>query len=359
MNKTYEIIPKIPQYKLFRKFNYPKILPLNLTVSVTYRCNSRCKTCNVWKKKVDEFTIEEYDRTFKSIGKSPYWITISGGEPFIREDIDQICRSVYDHIKPGIINIPTNGIKYDLIPKKVEEIVETCKDSQIIINLSIDGIGEKHDEIRNVKDNFKKALKTYDALRAMDYPNFSLGIHTVISKYNVRNVPSIYDYFKDKHPDSHISEIAEERVELDTIGAGITPSLDDYTESIDYLIGMIKQEHHEGFSKVTQAFRLRYYDHVKESIRIKKQIIPCYAGFASTQISPDGDVWACCIKAEPLGNLRDVDYDFKKVWFSDKAHEIRKETKKGECYCPLANAHYTNMLCDYKTLSKVGVRMII
>jgi len=354
----YEILSKIPQYKLFRKYNYPKILPLSLTVSVTYKCNSRCKTCNVWKKKVNEFSLDEFDKTFESIGTSPYWLTISGGEPFLREDIVEICDSGYKHFKPGIINIPTNGILYNKIPARVEEIIKNCPETQVIINLSIDGIGEKHDNIRNVKNNFEKTLKTFDALRSFEYPNFSLGIHTVISKYNVADIPEIYDYFLKKKPDSYISEIAEERVELDTIGAGITPSLEEYTQAIDFLSNKVKQEKHAGISRMTQAFRLEYYDHVKKVLREKKQILPCYAGFASAQIAPDGDVWTCCIRADPVGNLREVDYDFKKVWFSDRANVLRESIKKKECYCPLANAHYTNMLCDPMTMLKVVSRAV-
>lgn len=358
MDKIYAIIPEIFKYKLFRKYNYPKILPLNLTISVTYHCNSRCKTCNVWKKNTNEFTIDEYDKTFSAIGKSPYWLTISGGEPFLRKDIVDICQSAYTHIKPGIINIPTNGILSNIIPEKVEEIIETCKGTKLIVNLSIDGIEEKHDNIRGVKNNFEKAMKTYDSLRAINNPDFSLGIHTVISKYNVNEIQPIYEHLIKKNPDSYISEIAEERVELDTIGSGITPSAEDYTKSIDFLIGNIKEQDHLGVSKMTQAFRLEYYNHVKKVLSYKKQIIPCYAGFASAQIAPDGDIWTCCIRAEPVGNLRDVDYDFKKVWFSDKASRLRERIKNKECYCPLANAHYTNMLCDLRTLIKVGIKAI-
>lgn len=358
MKTKKEIILRIPQYKLFRKYNYPKMLPLNLTVSATYRCNSRCRTCNVWKKKTNEFTADEFDRVFKSIGDSPYWLTISGGEPFLRDDIVQIYCSAYQHFKPEIITIPTNGILYNKIPSKVEEIVKNCPKTQVIINLSIDGIGENHDHIRNVKDNFERAMKTFEALRAFDFPNFNLGIHTVISKYNVNEIPQIYEHLLTKNPDSYITEIAEERVELDTVGSGITPSSEEYTKAIDFLIGKIGHEKHSGVSKLTQAFRLEYYDQVKKVFKEKRQFIPCYAGFASAHIAPDGDVWTCCIRAEPVGNLRDVDYDFKKVWFSDKAYSLRESIKKKECFCPLANAHYTNMLCDIRTMIRVAKRVI-
>ncbi len=82
-----EILAKIPLYKMAHATGWPRILPLNLTVSVTYRCNSRCLTCNVYTKKAEEFTVEEFDRTFSSLGRAPYWYTMSGGEPFLRSDL--------------------------------------------------------------------------------------------------------------------------------------------------------------------------------------------------------------------------------------------------------------------------------
>ncbi len=353
MNSKYKILLNIPKYKLFKALGYPGMLPLNLTVSVTYNCNSRCKTCNVWKKKVNEFSFDEFDSTFKNIGDQPYWFTLSGGEPFLRKDIVDICRSVYENCDPGIINIPTNGILYDRIPGKVEEIVENCKDTHIIINLSLDGIGAQHNDIRCVTDNYEKAMRTYRELRQLEFPNFELGIHTVISRFNVGEVPKIYGYFQILKPDSYITEIAEERVELGTIGTGVTPDLNDYSRTIDFLANELKKQNFSGVSKITQSFRLQYYELVKKTLKEKRQIIPCYAGFASAQIAPDGDVWSCCIRASPIGNLRDYDYDFRKVWFTEKAAELRKSIKDKDCWCPLANAAYTNMLMNPKLLFKV------
>lgn len=358
MNNKYNIFTYIPKCKLFRTIGYPKMIPFNITVSATYHCNSRCKTCNVWKKKVDEFSLEEFDTTFKNIGHQPYWFTISGGEPFLRKDIVDICRSIYYNCKPGIINIPTNGILYDRIPKKVQEIVENCPDTQIIINLSLDGIEEKHDQIRCIENNYEKAIKTYNGLRQIKANNFELGIHTVISQFNVHEIPNIYKKFQELKPDSYITEIAEERIELDTIGTGITPNLEDYSNAIDFLVRELKTQKFSGMSKITQSFRLQYYDIVKKTFKEKRQILPCYAGFASAQIAPNGDVWTCCIRAEPIGNLRDNDYDLKKIWLSDKAEMMRKSIKNKECWCPLANASYTNMLMDIDSLLNVIKRQI-
>jgi hypothetical protein len=56
-----------------------------------------------------------------------------------------------------------------------------------------------------------------------------------------------------------------------------------------------------------------------------------------------------------MGNLREHDYDFGSVWKTSRAGELRRSIKAGECYCPLANAAYTNMLMHGRTVSKVGV----
>lgn len=345
------LIPKIPAYQMFRQFGFPKLYPLNLTVSVTYRCNARCKTCNVYQKKVSEFTLAEFEKTFRSLGSHLFWLTVSGGEPFIRKDIVEICRSAYENCNPRIINIATNGILTDFIVESVDQILQNSPGADIIINLSLDEIGEKHDEIRNVRDNYTKAIETFGKLKELNYSNLTVGIHTVISRYNVQNFRKIYQELERLNPDSYITEIAEERVELGTIGQEIAPSPEEYSKAIDFLSERIRHQHYSGISSITQAFRLRYYDLVKRILKEKRQIIPCYAGFISAQIAPDGEVWACCIKAESMGNLREADYDFERVWFSDEAQKIRKPIREKQCFCPLANASYTNMLLSYREMT--------
>ncbi|HPF08555.1 MAG TPA: SPASM domain-containing protein, partial [Candidatus Cloacimonadota bacterium] len=161
------------------------------------------------------------------------------------------------------------------------------------------------------------------------------------------------------NPDSYITEIAEERVELDTIGLDITPGKVAYKSAIDYLIHRIKNGQYKGMNKITMAFRIEYYNLVKAVLRDEKQIIPCYSGVASCQISPEGDIWSCCVKAKSLGNLRDTRYNFRKIWWGKKARKDRKSIHAKECYCPLANASYTNMLMDIPTLLRVSYRSFI
>jgi MoaA/NifB/PqqE/SkfB family radical SAM enzyme len=97
---------------------------------------------------------------------------------------------------------------------------------------------------------------------------------------------------------------------------------------------------------------------VKRILVEKTQVIPCYAGWVSAQIYANGDVWPCCIRADTMLNLRDVDYDFKEVWFSPEADRIRRSIYAKECYCPLANAYYTNMLCHYPSLGRASLALL-
>jgi hypothetical protein len=68
---------------------------------------------------------------------------------------------------------------------------------------------------------------------------------------------------------------------------------------------------------------------------------------------PDGEVWFCCIRGETIGNLRDVDYDFRALWRGDQAVALRERMRSEGCSCPLANAAYTNLLMHPKSL--VGI----
>ncbi len=355
-----EVLPKIAKMQASYALGKPLAQPLNLTISVSYRCNSRCKTCNVWQRPNDDFTLEEYEKTFASIGRDAYWFTFSGGEPTLRKDLPEMVEAAYRHCRPGIINIPTNGIQDKIIPGRIERVLQAAPTSEVIINLSLDGVGEKHDIVRGVKGNFERAMRTYAGLKALKgrYKNFTLGVHTVISNFNVDEFEHIYAFVRDElKPDSFISEIAEERVELDTVGMGITPPISKYQPVIERLQEGIRNAEFSGVSRITQAFRDRYYDIVKRTLVEKRQVIPCLAGVASAQIAPNGDVWTCCIRAESVGNLREHGYDFHSVWTTAQADELRRSIKAGECYCPLANASYTNMLCHAPTLSAVALEV--
>jgi MoaA/NifB/PqqE/SkfB family radical SAM enzyme len=355
-----DLLSKIPNSILHRVTGKGGSIPFNLTISVSYNCNSRCRTCNIWKKKADDLSLEEYDKIFKKLGKSIFWATLSGGEPFLRNDLVEIASLLYKHCRPSIINIPTNGLMGKVIAEKCEKIAQTCPQSNVVLNLSLDGIGKKHDEIRGVPGNYERAMEAYRTLRKINLKNFNLGVHTVISKYNVNDIPEICDHVLDEmKPDSYISEIAEARQELDTQNEQIAPKAEEYAKAVDYIKQRTSRYKSPGISRFTRAFREEYYEYVKAFLKNGAQPIPCYAGVASGQISPEGQVWGCCVRAQVLGNLREHDYDFRKIWFSENAKKFRQSVKKGECACPLANAYYSSVVCDPLSLGKVCSKLVI
>jgi len=336
-------------YKLGRGFGSPLPVPVNIGMSVTERCNSRCKTCNVWKTDIkDELGVEEWEKIFRSIGKSHSWITVAEGEAFLSRDLVDIMRVVVKNNDPQILLLPTNGILTKNITKSVREILGFYK-GRLIVNFSLDDIGELHDKIRGVKGNFKHLVDSASAVGELrsDFDNLNMGINTVVSKYNVDHIKELYDFVKKEiSPDSHIFEIARNGASLYNNGVSITPDIKKYLEAMKSVEG-------GGGAKLTYFFRKRYYRLLEEILRDKKEVIPCYSGISSAHISSTGDVWACSMRCNSMGNLRGNNYDFKTVWKSERAKKIRRDIKERKCWCTSANANYTNMLCNFRRV--IGV----
>jgi MoaA/NifB/PqqE/SkfB family radical SAM enzyme len=353
------LLTRLPAYRLTRFFGRPAPLPFSYTVSVTNRCQCRCLTCRVYEKPSGEMDLPAYDKIFQNLGRRVIWVTFSGGEPFLRKDFADIVKSCYNRCKPAVINIPTNGMLHEKIPETVMSLADHCRESGLVVNLSLDDIGERHDKIRGCGGAFEKAMLTFRALKQHGRPNLTLGIHTVISRYNQDRIPEIHTYMRQLEPDSYVTEAAEERRELGTVGEDIGPSPEKYGEIADFLCERMKESKGAGgVPRLVRVFRSEYYRLAARILRENRQVIPCYAGYASCQIDPGGDVWMCCVRAVPIGNLPASGYDFKSVWQSAAAGAERRKIKDRACGCPLANAAYTNMLLHGPTCFRLGRRLM-
>ncbi|MFM7584328.1 MAG: radical SAM/SPASM domain-containing protein, partial [Caldilinea sp.] len=277
------------------------------------------------------------------------------GEPFLRPDLDDLVISAYRHCRPEVITIPTNGMLTERVVEKVARICRECATSSIGINLSLDGVGDEHDDIRGVEGNWQLSLQTWQRLKELQkqHKNLVLTVHTVISRFNAHRFRAIQEGLQFLEPDSYITEVAEERVELDTIGWGITPLPQEYDAIADFLSQQAKQAPAKGIARFTQAFRAQYYQLAKRVLHERDQVIPCYAGWASAHIAPNGDLWSCCIRAEQVGNLRQSGYDLMPLWKGQSMAQLRDSIKRKECACPMANANYANMLLHPPTVAKV------
>ncbi|MFZ4850532.1 MAG: radical SAM/SPASM domain-containing protein [Caldilinea sp.] len=354
------LIPRLPLYWAFRTFGWPTVKPFSVVVSVSFRCNSKCRTCDVWRKPNDDLSAEEWEQVFAHLGRAPFYMTFTGGEPFLRPDLDELVISAYRHCRPEVITIPTNGMLTERVVEKVARICRECATSSIGINLSLDGVGDEHDDIRGVEGNWQLALQTWQRLKELQrqHKNLVLTVHTVISRFNAHRFRAIQEGLQFLEPDSYITEVAEERVELDTIGWGITPLPQQYDAIADFLSQQAKQAPAKGIARFTQAFRAQYYQLAKRVLHERDQVIPCYAGWASAHIAPNGDLWSCCIRAEQVGNLRQSGYDLMPLWQGQAMAQLRGSIKRKECACPMANANYANMLLHPPTVAKVMLDVV-
>lgn len=347
-------LPLLPLTLAARTLGLCPPLPFNLTFSLSFRCNSRCRTCRVYERRSEELSAREWMRVFSGLGRAPLWATFSGGEPFLREDLEEIVTGFYDLCGPRAITLPTNGLLPGRVAAATRAILDHCIRARVIVNLSLDEIGTRHDRIRGVPGNWEKALETLGALKGLGRPNLTVGIHTVLSRENIDRFPEIREGLLALAPDSYVTEIAEERVELGTTGLGITPPLGAYGRAVEDLSTHIALQGFRGMGPLTRAFRLEYLRLSLEILETNRQVIPCYAGIASAHVAPNGDLWACCTLCRSMGNLRDEGFSFRHLWGSKEAKRIRQEIRQGRCACPLANAAYTNLLHSPRRMWRIA-----
>lgn len=339
--------------------------PINVTFSVTGNCQSRCKTCYIWKDRDHKDTSSDLDlptieRLFRSIGWT-YFFNVSGGEPFLRKDLAEIVRLACRHLKPAVVHIPTNAIMPERIEETTRKILEVIKEEApgtvLTIKPSFDGIGEQHDEIRGVPGNFEKLLDTLERLKALrnDYEYLHVGVGTVVSKFNQDSLEAIIDYAGTLGVNTYINEVAEEREEFFNLGSGITPDQDSYRRIMLTFKENVRASMRgmNLLSRITTAMRLVYYDLAADILKENRQVIPCYAGILNVHINSDGGIWPCAVLAYngQMGRVGE-NSEFLEIWDSKEAAKIRRSIKAGDCACPLANQAYSNILMDPKSLLK-------
>ncbi|UCE20522.1 MAG: radical SAM protein [Gemmatimonadota bacterium] len=355
------LFPKTLQYRASRFKLLKPGNPITLTYSVTAACQSQCKTCHIGLKykqdptsKEKDLKVEELEKIFITLGHV-YFFNISGGEPFLRDDLPKIIELACRYLKPRIIHVSTNAISSERIRDltiQCLEIINESYDSSIPFTLkpSVDGVGDVHDEIRGVRDNFKQLEKTLSYLKDIgkEYSNLHIELGTIISNFNIDHLSEIEDYVHSLGIESYRHEIAEQRTEFFNLNDPITPNADTYERLIRGFVRKIRETviNKKRFTKITESFRLVYYDLAVKILREERQVIPCYGGISNAHINYDGEVWPCCVLGykKPLGFLREQNYDFQKVWHSDRANVVRKYIKDRNCACVLANQAYSNIL---------------
>lgn len=180
--------------------------PEFLIFYVTFRCNSRCKACNVWKgddalKEGEELTIEQIDKLFSDplFGKLKH-VNIQGGEATLREDLVEVARTIIKRVPSlELISLTSNGLDTEVVVSKTKQLYELCCRDGVRFGLgfSIDGVGKYHDFARG-RNAFARVCKSIDAITEMrESADFSFGTNCVLTADNIYNVEEIIAFQKE------------------------------------------------------------------------------------------------------------------------------------------------------------------
>ncbi|HUS51890.1 MAG TPA: radical SAM protein, partial [Candidatus Bathyarchaeia archaeon] len=144
-------------------------LPLHLIFYVTSQCNLRCEHCFYWQnlnKKDKELSLEEIEKISSSMGPL-LWLSLTGGEPFLRSDLGKIVKIFVKNNQVRHLSIPTNGYLTERIVSETEKIVSQNPKTTFSISLSCDGPEKIHDLIRGKKGAFKRMVETAKELKSL------------------------------------------------------------------------------------------------------------------------------------------------------------------------------------------------
>ena len=287
---------------------------LNGTVIVTYRCNARCTMCNRYKcpsKPEEELSIE----TIKKLPKM-YFTNITGGEPFIREDLPDIVRELYK--KSDRIVISTNGFFTDRIIKLCEEF------PNVGIRISIEGLEETNNKIRGLEDGFNRGYSTLKKLVEMKHPDVGFGM--TVQDANAKDLVPLYDLSNELNMEFATASLHNSFyfVEAKNIIKDRLMVAKEFEKLINKLLE----------SNSPKKWFRAYFNHgLINYIFGQKRLLPCDMAFDTFFIDPYGDVMPCngTKEKEVMGNLNEQTWD--ELWNSEQAEKVRNKVRHCDRQC--------------------------
>lgn len=282
--------------------------------AVTDRCNSRCQHCDIWRKKPakNPLTTQEIERMlteplFNEVG----YILNSGGEPTVRDDLEEIFLAEHKALPKARLQLSTNG----LLPERVIDLVKFAikHDIKIDVGTSLDGIGEKHDLIRGVKGNFEKVdwlLHELTAMKESYKDKLSVSAGFVLSDLTLPSLEEVRTYLQEFN---------------------IEPLVQWYNEAAFYgNIGKEPATNADNLIKAIESLpRSSIYELWLKALKGKPIKFPCFAMYTFCALRCDGDIVPCLrfwdVKA---GNVRESSPT--SIWHSPEAEKARRMVK----HCP-------------------------
>ena len=290
------------------------IKKLNGTVIVTYRCNARCNMCSRFKrpsKPDEEISIE----TIKKLPQM-YFTNITGGEPFIREDLKEIVRELYK--KSDRIVISTNGFFTD-------RIIDLCKEfPNVGIRISIEGLEETNNKIRGLDDGFNRGYSTLKKLVEMKHPDVGFGM--TVQDANAKDLVPLYKLSDELNMEFATASLHNSFyfVENKNIIHDRLMVAGEFEKLINELLN----------SNSPKKWFRAYFNHgLINYIFGQKRLLPCDMAFDTFFIDPYGDVMPCngTKEKEVMGNLNEESWD--ELWNSSKAEKVRNKVRHCDRQC--------------------------
>lgn len=287
---------------------------LNGTVIVTYRCNARCNMCNRYKKPSNP----DEEISLETIKKLPqmYFTNITGGEPFIRQDLKEVVRELYK--KSDRIVISTNGFFTD-------RIIDLCKEfPNVGIRISIEGLEETNNKIRGLEDGFNKGLTTLKKLVEMKHPDVGFGM--TVQDANAKDLVPLYRLSDEMNMEFATASLHNSFYFVEA--KNIIKDRPMVAKNFEDLINELLK------SNSPKKWFRAYFNHgLINYIYGQERLLPCDMAFDTFFIDPYGDVMPCNGTKEKLvmGNLNEQSWDA--LWNSEQAEKVRNAVRHCDRNC--------------------------
>jgi radical SAM protein with 4Fe4S-binding SPASM domain len=335
--------------------------PLKLNFCLTYWCQYRCKTCNIWQRKPkDELTTEE---VLSFIRENPdiTWADLTGGEIFLRPDVEEILEAVVTGWRRlAILHFPTNGFLTERIVQAAERIAGRGP-GKMIITVSLDGDEATNDEIRGIKGGFRRQIATFNALRKI--PGIQTVFGVTVSAYNLGKFAETFEACARECPGLTIDDVHMNVAQVSghyydngalqgmlADPAKVRAELDAYRR----LRGRPRS--------IAQLLENTYLDYLNVFLQSGQTPMPCHALRASCFIDPWGVVYPCITYSRPVGRLRDTGMRLEPIWNAPETVAVQREIWEGSCpQCWTACEAYQSILGNVlagRCGSKSGVDLL-
>lgn len=310
------------------------MLPTDAVIAVTYRCNAQCIMCDIWKfDSVQNTELKPTD--FKNLPTSLKNINISGGEPFLKSDLPDVIEVITKRCSNARLVFSTNGLSPKLLKKILPDVLKVNPD--IGIRFSVDGIGDKHQEMRGVQNSFEKVMTSITVAKELGVKD--IGLSYTATNANLDQLLPVYQLTQEKKINFTFCGVAHNS-EIEgyfTQGNKEIENLELLGQQVNILI----KNHLETWNpnRLARAY-YEYGIYFRELY--KKRALHCGAADVLFYMDPSGNVFSCNIANKRLGNIRER--DFVTIWNSTEANNSRAFAKN----CP----HQCWMICTVSPFLK-------